>query len=179
MKYFFTADEHYGHAKIIGYCNRPFATVEEMNSEIIKRHNEVVKADDMVFHIGDFTLGRDSLAYRRRLNGHHVFIKGSHDYWMEDISATFDDEGMFHEMFSGDFNKNYIVMCHYAMRVWPKSHYGSWQLYGHSHGKLPGIGKQMDVGVDTHDFYPYSLEEIEKIMAEKEDNPNWLKKNER
>ena len=30
-----------------------------------------------------------------------------------------------------------IVLCHYAMRVWQKSHYGAWMLYGHSHGTLP------------------------------------------
>jgi len=58
----------------------------------------------------------------------------------------------------------YIVACHYAMRTWPKSHYGSWQIYGHSHGKLPGMGKQMDVGVDTNNFYPYSLKQIIEMM---------------
>ena len=30
-----------------------------------------------------------------------------------------------------------VVLCHYAMRVWDRSHYGSWHLYGHSHGNLP------------------------------------------
>jgi calcineurin-like phosphoesterase family protein len=40
------------------------------------------------------------------------------------------------------------------MRVWPRSHHNSWQLYGHSHGKLLPIGKQWDIGVDNNDFYP-------------------------
>jgi len=57
-----------------------------------------------------------------------------------------------------------MVLCHYAMRSWPKSHYGAWHLYGHSHGKLPMLGRSMDIGVDTHDFYPYSLDEISCIM---------------
>ncbi len=30
-----------------------------------------------------------------------------------------------------------IVICHYAMRVWNRSHHGAWHLYGHSHGNLP------------------------------------------
>jgi calcineurin-like phosphoesterase family protein len=29
--YFLISDEHYGHEKVIGYCNRPFGSVEEMN----------------------------------------------------------------------------------------------------------------------------------------------------
>ncbi len=26
-----------------------------------------------------------------------------------------------------------LTLCHYAMRVWNKSHFNAWQLYGHSH----------------------------------------------
>ena len=40
--FFFTADEHYGHANIIKYCNRPFTSVDNMDAEIIQRHNEMV-----------------------------------------------------------------------------------------------------------------------------------------
>ncbi len=39
---FFTGDEHFGHKNVIKYCNRPFSDVDEMDREIIKRHNEVV-----------------------------------------------------------------------------------------------------------------------------------------
>ena len=38
--------------------------------------------------------------------------------------------------------------------------------YGHSHGKLPGdpLSLPMDVGVDTHDFRPWHVDEIEAVM---------------
>ncbi|KKL16922.1 hypothetical protein LCGC14_2490690, partial [marine sediment metagenome] len=58
----------------------------------------------------------------------------------------------------------FIVVCHYAMRRWERSHYGSWQLYGHSHGRLEPIGLQHDVGVDNNNFYPVSLIELVEIM---------------
>ena len=61
------------------------------------------------------------------------------------------------------------------MRVWARSHYNSIHLYGHSHGRLDGIGKSMDIGVDTNNFYPYSLDDILKIMKTKPDNPNIIK----
>lgn len=168
MTYFFTADEHLGHTNIIKYCNRPFSTVEEMDNEIIKRHNEVVKPEDTVIHAGDFTLRKtlhEAENYIRRLNGKHIFLRGSHDYWMDDF---------YHEILEKEINGHFIVVCHYAMKVWAKSHYDSWQLFGHSHGKLEGVGKQMDIGVDTHNFYPYSLREIEDIMSKKADNFNYI-----
>jgi hypothetical protein len=68
-----------------------------------------------------------------------------------------------------------ITLCHWCMRVWPKSHYNSWHLYGHSHGKLPSEGKSHDVGVDNNNFYPLSLIEITKIMKYKPDNFNLVK----
>ena len=57
-----------------------------------------------------------------------------------------------------------IVLCHYSMRKWNKSHYGSWHLYGHSHGNLPPLGLSFDVGVDTNDYYPYSLDDVSNKM---------------
>ena len=59
-----------------------------------------------------------------------------------------------YELKLGDIH---IVVCHYAMRVWPRSHYNSWMLYGHSHGKLAPQRKQWDIGIDNNNFYPISL----------------------
>ena len=60
--YFFTADEHYGHANIIKYCNRPFASADEMDTKIIQCHNEIVGSKDVVIHAGDFTLSKKPFA---------------------------------------------------------------------------------------------------------------------
>ena len=32
----FTSDTHFGHAKIIEYCDRPFADVQEMNETLVE-----------------------------------------------------------------------------------------------------------------------------------------------
>lgn len=168
MNYFFTSDEHYGHDNIIKYCDRPFASVIEMNNKIITKHNELVNHNDLVIHCGDFTLkGKEyANAIIKRLNGQHIFLLGSHDNWC--------DKEHIHEIWEQKIEDIYIVACHYAMRVWAKSHYNSWQLFGHSHGKLKTIGKQLDVGVDTNNFYPYSFKQIKSIMSKKENNFNYL-----
>jgi hypothetical protein len=43
--------------------------------------------------------------------------------------------------------------------------------YGHSRGKLPDdpLSLSMDVGVDTHDFRPWHVEEIRAVMKIKAD----------
>jgi calcineurin-like phosphoesterase family protein len=171
--YWFTADEHFSHGNIIQYCNRPFNSVYEMNETLIRNHNEVVKSDDIVIHGGDFSfVNRYELANKiiERLNGSlHIFLKGSHDKWLK-VNA--------HDMWERNIDGQVVVVCHYAMLVWPKSHYGSWQLYGHSHGKLdiPIMGKQYDIGVDNNNFYPVSFDKIVEIMKGKKDNFNLLRK---
>ena len=157
---------YYGHANIIKFCERPYKNIHEMNDDIIKRHNSVVKDGDTVVHVGDFTLERNAGKYIGRLNGNHIFVRGSHDYWLPKT----------HQMiFEYKSDKIYIVACHYCMRTWPRSHYNSWHLYAHSHGRLDPIGKSWDIGVDNNDFYPLALEEIKCIMENRPDNPNKIK----
>lgn len=156
--FFFTADEHYGHTNIIRHCKRPFASIDEMDAELIARHNAVVGKGDTVVHVGDFTL-RDpefAAAIIRQLVGQHVFVRGSHDRWLPPHALSIWERAI---------EGQHVVACHYAMRVWPKSHYGSWQIYGHSHGHLPPVGKQWDVGVDGNGFRPVSFDELKAIMA--------------
>ena len=79
----FTADFHLGHKNIIRYCNRPFETVEEMNHTILERLNACVKANDILYFLGDFCIGpkaraaelRDKFAARRYLHSPETTTK--------------------------------------------------------------------------------------------------------
>lgn len=171
--YFVTADEHYGHENSIIYSKRPYTSLKEMEEDLIARHNEVVEKDDIVIHAGDFCLKGSKYAWKiiERLNGTHIFLKGSHDYWLPKKHPT---------RWEGIIEGQYVVIDHYPLRTWARSHYGSWQLHGHNHGRLPPIGKQLDVGVDTGNYYPYSWGNIVCIMNdEREDNPNLVTEEER
>jgi len=168
---FYTADEHYDHFNAIRQNNRPFETNDEMNHTMITNHNEIVGDDDTTYHVGDLTLKRGNGGAKfakhiiSQLKGQHIFVRGSHEYWAKKLDLPYMIEQP-----CGDF---YIVMCHYACRTWPRSHYNSWNLHGHSHGKLEPIGKQLDVGVDTNDFYPYSFDRVKQIMSKSPNNFNY------
>jgi calcineurin-like phosphoesterase family protein len=78
---YLTSDTHYGHESILQYCNRPFATVDDMNEAMIAHHNAIVGQDDTVIHCGDFALGKKLHwpTYFRRLNGRKRLVLGNHD----------------------------------------------------------------------------------------------------
>lgn len=175
METWLTADLHLDHANIIKYVKRPFSNVHEMNLEIILRWNKVISYDDNVYVLGDLTLAHSINRWKNflwQLNGKIHLVRGNHDsknvlkklqnspeitqklLWVKD----------YHELIIQD---QLIVLCHYAMRVWNKSHHGSLHCYGHSHGKLPEDKlRSMDVGVDTNNFYPYNYTEIkQKLLA--------------
>ena len=50
---YFTSDQHFGRFNIIRLCNRPFASLEEMNETMLARWNAKVKDSDRGFVIGD------------------------------------------------------------------------------------------------------------------------------
>ena len=161
-KVWFSADFHFGHSNIIRYCDRPFGSAAEMDEAILDRVNESVKADDELYFLGDFCIGgpKVAAAYRQKIRCKKVyFVLGNHDRVIKKIVDQFV---WVKEIAEVNIRNQPIVLCHYAMRVWHHSGRGAWQLYGHSHGKLPAAegSRSMDVGVDTNGFRPYSFDEI-------------------
>jgi calcineurin-like phosphoesterase family protein len=168
---FFTADTHFNHTNIMKYCGRPFKTVEDMNETIISRWNEIVTRGDLVYHLGDFSWSNGEY-FKNRLLGNIILIKGNHDKDALRIKTKFAGIYDLKDIRYGEIS---ITLCHYAMRVWNKSHFNAWHLFGHSHGTLAGQGKSMDVGVDSHGFTPISIEQVEKYIELLPDNFNLVR----
>lgn len=173
MDIWFISDTHFFHKNIIEYCDRPFDSVKEMNEALVTNWNECVKPHDLIYHTGDVSFGKaeetsDLLAL---LNGEKHLIRGNHDKGREkgwrDHWRTVND---FKEIKWADQK---IVLCHYALRVWNRSHYGSWHVYGHSHGELDDDPHALswDVGVDNNDFKPVSFDQLAEIMSQKDFKP--------
>jgi len=152
-------------ANIIKYCNRPFKNVVEMDECMIQRWNERVKDGDTVYHLGDISMGNPYL-YLKRLRGIKHVIVGNHDRPMSLRSlASMGDLASISDLLEVKDRGRDIVLCHYAMRVWNKSHHGSLHFYGHSHGSLPGNEQSLDIGVDCWDFHPVTLDEAEARLG--------------
>ena len=170
---YFSADTHFSHENIIKYCNRPFENVEQMNETMISNWNKVVKSNDDIYFLGDFGLGTEKhlLPIYNRLNGRKFLIVGSHDRHSVKLPwSGIDNIKVIH------IEKIPITLCHYAMRTWHKSHFNSWHLYGHSHGRLQGFGKSFDVGVDAWNFTPVSFHDVKAKMSYLDDNFNLVER---
>lgn len=163
----FTSDLHLGHHNIIKYSNRPFSGIQEMDDTIISNWNSKVQQYDHIWFLGDFCFSdlEKGQRYLDRLNGIKHLIKGNHDKSGVQLKGwdTIDD------LVEIQVDKQWITLCHYAMRIWNRSHYGTYHLYGHSHGSLPDDPNSLsfDVGVDCHNFMPLSFQDVKRIMNKK------------
>lgn len=173
----------------------PKENVDAHDEALIGNWNALVKKGDRVFHLGDFCWGYPDhiRKIRSRLNGNIHLILGNHDKQILKSSHQLVSEGCFRSIDlridnlkvsdpgAKDFHgRQPIVLSHYSMRVWDQSHYGSYMLYGHSHGQLIDDPKALsfDVGVDATamrlagdgevkaEYYrPISYEEVKHIMV--------------
>lgn len=166
----FTSDWHLDHARIIQLCNRPFANVLEMNEKLVENYNSKVGDKDLVYFLGDVGIGKPEkiLSYVKRLKGNKILVRGNHEdtelyefsrtAWLdvvslEEIRVTRNSKGVSEAV--GEFS-----LCHYPFAVWNKSHYGSINLHGHSHGNFSPCSQQYDVGVDPNGYFPISIVEV-------------------
>lgn len=162
---YFTADNHFYHKNIIKYCNRPFQSVEEMNHSMIQSWNNMITNNDIVYILGDLSLGNLDSQKRitQQLNGQKILILGNHDcedsYKNSDFIEVIDYKEVCH-------NNRRFVLFHYPLMSWHKSNKGSIMIHGHCHGNNvihPNsiLNKNIiDVGVDCNHYMPFSINDI-------------------
>lgn len=165
---YFTSDTHFHHKNVISYSNRPYLTVEHMNSAMIHNWNIVVKPKDTVYHLGDFCLSNrpdDWKDIRKQLNGTIHLIKGNHDKknTIKACRSLFESVSDIKEVKHDGYR---LVLCHYPLESWNRMHYGVGHLHGHCHGTLKSEKQwRIDVGVDCHDYRPVSFDEVVELIG--------------
>lgn len=160
---FFMSDPHYNHTNIIKFSPETrgqFDNAQEMNEEMIKRHNDKVGKNDITYCVGDLAFGSD-FSFLDRLNGKIFLTRGNHDDKIIKLHRDrFEDVQYMYDMKIG---KKTYILCHYRLMTWRNRKFGTRHLFGHTHNAIPSIKNAIDMGYDNPQWNlaPASIEEIE------------------
>lgn len=163
MTTFFTSDTHFAHAAIIEYCNRPFANVEEMDRELVRRWNARVQPGDTVYHLGDFAFGpvENVGKYLAMLNGSVILVRGNHDRSLKRMREFGFRSVNDHEtILCMTVDWPSLFLTHKPTTEHPLKIVTDYHLHGHVHEKYARRGNCINVGVDVRGFAPATLEEL-------------------
>jgi calcineurin-like phosphoesterase family protein len=183
MKWF-SSDWHLGHDNVMKFSERPFENIDDMNEKIISNMLSVVNQGDELYFLGDlawrvYALNKFFDRWPKRVNFH--WILGNHDKSWQSFKNRCTSVS---EMKKTHIGNNTVILCHYPMLTWDKSHYNSWMLFGHHHRNSHGTieveklttGKMLNINLEFNNFMPYSEDQIATIMAEKDNNWDLIKK---
>ena len=153
---YFVADTHFDHANIIRYCKRPFLNVRAMNRALVSNWNNVVRPEDTVYFLGDWAFGRHSRPpkyWERRLSGHIISIRGSHD------------KGKSRKSMILNYGGYKFLLLHNPDQMSRTWH--GWLIHGHKHNNsmrrypfVNGRTKTINVGVELIRYRPISLDSL-------------------
>lgn len=145
---------------------RPWDTPEEMDEEMVKRWNAVVKPNDRVYHLGDVVINRKALHTLGRLNGRKVLIKGNHDIFkLQDYLPYFDD-------IRGSHKLDNFILSHIPIHAESLARWSQGNIHGHLHSNnvmLPnGLARDMRytcVCVEQINFTPIEFSDLKNKIA--------------
>lgn len=179
MGIYFTSDSHFWHKNILDFEKRPYSSVEEMNEGMIQTWNNNIGDNDVVYHLGDFSLTNyeNTVDVLSRLNGKIVLIKGNHD--KSKHYKKIGKLGLLHDYHEvGTYmkcDKQQMWLTHFPMDIGIRPL--KWSIHGHIHSEESYAPNHINVGVDSpwlqdREFgVPVSLEELMehiKKVAEEE-----------
>lgn len=189
MAVFLTSDLHLGHANIIAYTGRPYATIEAMNAALVERWCETVGDADEVWILGDLAMGRiaESLAPVASLPGRKILVPGNHDRcwtghrkgverWRAEYLAAGIEQIVDAPARLGLTEGVAVLLDHFPYagdsRDEPDRYLehrpvdrGGWLAHGHVHNAWRQRGRQINVGVDAWAGRPVSAETIASLIA--------------
>ena len=191
-KWYFTSDLHLSHQTILrGFRGEKFKNIGEHNHTIIQNLISLPRGSNLAI-LGDLFWKCDAqfikdffdLFQKRQINIH--IIIGNHDKKFSFHKAIKSVD----HLKEIKIDHQSIIISHYNMSVWNKSHYNSWLLYGHTHmndatyNKASNLnpndtyftGKKLNVNPEFHDFIPWSFEELKEYMDKRDNNWDFIDK---
>ena len=158
------SDTHFGHENIIRYCNRPFASVEEMNEVMIENWNKTVRPQDIVYHLGDVYFGERGRDCLRHLMGRKRLLLGNHDNGKDRVlHAVFQKIGMWRMFPEYDCVLTHVPV-HIGEHAEERQEKWHWNIHGHIHDQQAPTKFHINVSVEQIAYTPVDIEHLAHIM---------------
>ena len=173
---YFTADLHFNHDKEFIWKARGYSSVEEMNEDLINKICTTLNEGDELWVLGDLVMGdiNNAAAVLSRIPYSVHFLVGNHDT-IRRINL-YDSLGWInHERAIQVTDGNWdFYLSHYPTVTMNyddvKKHHPLINLHGHTHyqNKFYNNNPYMyNVGVDSQNGYPVSIDKIKADIKEK------------
>jgi len=162
------ADTHFNSFTVASICNRPFKSVKQMNETIIKNWNHVVKKDDIIYHLGDFSEEDSIKDFKDRLNGRIRIILGNHDRhvsYQEWLKFGFDR--VYDQPIIID---NFLILSHEPLFLndFANSNAKAYlNIHGHVHGNVFNNSHYVNVCAEKIHYSPVNLDKLVKASMDK------------
>lgn len=183
----YTSDLHIGHLLVAR--KRGFQTVEDHDSELARRWDSVVSAEDKVWILGDISGGgkkneRAALAWLSDRPGTKHLIAGNHD----SVHPMHAEAHLGLKTFSAAFASvqqsarrrlagQEVLLSHFPYREpahpddghggfdqWRLPFLGSWLLHGHIHARTRVHERNIHVGLDAWGLAPVSIDVLAQML---------------
>ena len=131
-----------------------------MNANLIRKWNDTVNDDDIVYYLGDFALAKNPNVWKDKFNGNIIFIRGNHDKGLYGIA---DSKKIIYKGYKFWLN-------HYPTSI-PKD-WDGWVIHGHTHNNskkytfVNGDARTINVSCELVDYRPVDLDKIIALNIE-------------
>ena len=153
------SDQHFGHANIIKYSNRPFKDTDEMNEKMLYNHNSVVKEKDCVIWVGDVAFKSTEWTnnfLHRFVPAYRILVVGNHDY---------EKRKGFKQLAFDEVHAHYQIdnawITHYPMNRIPC---GVFNIHGHIHTSKTNNPRHFNVSVEQLNYAPMPYHHIRHLI---------------
>lgn len=184
----YISDHHFGHENIIGFCDRPFDSAEEMDQVMLDRLLAAEQLGGSILHLGDIAWApKDLLGHGGpfRWPKRHTFIAGNHDRVGEATFTSYYEQAFGRVIGTSENWQNntlivedqldgesvQLLLSHDPQ---PDLQGCDFNLYGHHHNNiqtnperyLPELrwlfesDRHINVCVELLEYRPHTLEEI-------------------
>ena len=167
IRRFVVSDTHFYSCTTSYICNQPFKSIRERNKMLVNNWNSVVKKNDLVYHLGDFS--DDPVHFfeienvKKELNGRIRLILGNHDRvlpycnWLE-----FGFDRVYDQPIVID---NFIMLSHEPLFLNDLANSNAkayLNIHGHIHGNVYNNAHYINACVERHDYKPVDLDLLVK-----------------